>query len=126
MTRVLVTGSDGFLGRNLITRLRLVGGVEVMGVDVHSPRLELDEALKQSDVIFHLAGVNRPTDPGEFSKVNRDLTREICGKLTEWKRSSKIIFSSSTQAALDNPYGVSKREAEDALLKFGECPLSTL
>lgn len=118
MITAVVTGSEGFLGRNLISRLKLVEGVSVIGVDVDMSQPELEKALGRCDVIFHLAGVNRPSDPNEFQKVNRDFTQEICIKLVELKRSPRIVFSSSIQAALENPYGASKRAAEEVLLRY--------
>jgi UDP-2-acetamido-2,6-beta-L-arabino-hexul-4-ose reductase len=118
MTRVLVTGAKGFLGRNLTARLTALGGVESRGADIDTPLAELHAALEWCDVIFHLAGANRPTDPDDFQKINRDFTKELCSVLTSLKRTTKIVFSSSIQAALDNSYGVSKREAEEVLLQF--------
>jgi UDP-2-acetamido-2,6-beta-L-arabino-hexul-4-ose reductase len=119
MTQVLVTGADGFLGRNLTVHLKTLEGVQVIGADVCTPDTELNEALKQCDVIFHLAGVNRPSDPSEFRRVNRDFTEEVCERLRGLGRQPKVVFSSSIQAALDNPYGASKREAEELLRRFG-------
>lgn len=118
MTKVVVLGSSGFLGRNLTARLTAISDLQVTGVDVDTLEDERDEALAVADVIFHLAGVNRPSDPGEFARVNRDFTVNLCRSLQLHARAPKIIFTSSIQAALDNPYGVSKREAEDVLLRF--------
>src|ERR1039457_6589901 len=118
MTRVLVTGAKGFLGRNLCARLTALGGTESRGADIDTPVAELHAVLQWCDVIFHLAGANRPTDPDDFQKINHDFTKELCSVLTSLKRTPKIVFSSSIQAALDNSYGVSKREAEQVLLQF--------
>jgi UDP-2-acetamido-2,6-beta-L-arabino-hexul-4-ose reductase len=118
MTRVLVTGAKGFLGRNLIARLSALGSAESRGVDIDTPVAEFHAALQWCDVIYHLAGANRPTDPDDFQKINRDFTKELCSVLVSLKRTPKIVFSSSIQAALDNSYGVSKREAEQVLLQY--------
>ena len=66
-------------------------------------------------MIFHLAGVNRPQNPIDFETGNAGLTEQICQFLREGGRSPKIVFSSSIQAELDNPYGASKAKAEKAL-----------
>jgi UDP-2-acetamido-2,6-beta-L-arabino-hexul-4-ose reductase len=78
----------------------------------------LDGYLKDADFIFHLAGVNRPERPEEFEEVNADLTREMADALIATGRHPTIVLSSSTQAELDNPYGVSKKKAEDVLRDY--------
>lgn len=118
--KVLVTGAKGFVGRNLVVMLGRLGDAEVLGYDLGDSRAVLDEGLKTADVIFHLAGVNRPEKPEDFTAGNAGFTQEICDALRALNRKPLIILSSSIQAALDNPYGVSKREAENALLKFSE------
>ena len=69
-------------------------------------------------MVFHLAGVNRPNDTADFETVNAGLTERICQLLREAGRGPKIVFTSSVQAELDNPYGASKKKAEEALRKF--------
>jgi UDP-2-acetamido-2,6-beta-L-arabino-hexul-4-ose reductase len=117
MRRVLITGADGFLGRNLSVRLGAVDGLELTRVDVQTPEATLEEALERCDVVFHFAAVNRTADQDEFKRINCDFTQQLCRKLMDSKRSPRIIFTSSIQAILNNPYGVSKREAEDVLLR---------
>ena len=119
MIHILVTGAEGFLGRNLTARLTELDGIDIFGADVHTPATELRTALQRAEVIFHLAGVNRPNDPGDFRKTNLDFTAELCETLRDLGRTPKIVLSSSIQASLNNPYGVSKREAEQVLLRFG-------
>ena len=113
--KVLVTGANGFVGRNLCVELARREGIELFRYDVDSTPAELDHALEQADVIIHLAGVNRPKDVQEFQTGNAGFTGEICQKLIALNRSPKIVLSSSIQAALDNPYGASKLGAEEAL-----------
>ena len=119
MKHILVTGADGFLGRNLVAKLSMLNGVTVTATDIQTPFEDLRSALKHCDLIFHLAGCNRPANPSEFRTTNRDFTFSLCDALREMNRSPKIVFSSSIQAELDNPYGVSKRQAERALIQFG-------
>ena len=112
MKKVLVTGANGFVGRNLCLALAQLKDVQLFRYDVDSTPEELDQALAVVDVIFHLAGVNRPLNVDEFKTGNADFTESICASLLSLKRTPLIVLSSSIQAALDNPYGVSKRQAE--------------
>ena len=129
--KVLVTGSKGFVGRNLCAVLRQYEDVELYEYDVNNKPEDLDSALGKVDFIIHLAGVNRPKNPKEFELGNADSLKEICSKLQASGRAPKIIFSSSIQAELDNPYGISKRLAEEALQHFAitlpvVCPFRSL
>src|SRR5262249_43090322 len=76
---------------------------------------ELRAALACSDFVFHLAGVNRPTDVAEFARGNRDFTATLCAALKDAGRATPIVYASSTQAALETPYGQSKLAAEQLL-----------
>lgn len=118
--KVLVTGAKGFVGKNLCSVLKAREGVVVFQYDLGDRPELLDEALREADVIFHLAGVNRPLHPEEFETGNTGSINEICCKLSELGRTPKIVLSSSIQAELDNPYGISKRKAEDVLKNFSD------
>ena len=115
-----MTGSGGFLGRNLIQMLSGRGDIRVLEYEVDDPRDELDKALYIADVIVHLAGVNRPKSTDEYMVGNAESIRAICDTLRIANRSPRIIMSSSVQAELDNPYGISKRRAEEELKKFAD------
>ena len=84
-----------------------------------STQADLHAGLAQADLIFHLAGVNRPEDPAEFESGNVGLTKEICDHLIEIGRAPRFVFSSSIQAELENPYGASKRRAEEEVQEYG-------
>ena len=118
--KVLVTGAKGFVGRNLFVFLGRKPDVEVIGYDLSDSKSVLDEGLAKADVVFHLAGVNRPERPEEYVIGNTGFTQEICDALRSLERTPLIILSSSIQATLDNQYGASKRGAEDAVLKFAK------
>ena len=118
MTRILVTGGRGFLGRNLTAHLRETKNCELAIIDRGDSIVNLHEALLKADIIFHLAGVNRPHNPADFVTGNTELTEQMCQFLHESGCSPKIVFSSSIQAEMDNPYGTSKRKAETALRQF--------
>ena len=116
--KVLVTGSQGFVGRNLIVLLQKLNGYEVLQFDRENTEQELMRALDSADYVVHLAGVNRPQTADEFKTVNVDLTSRICNHLLGTGRAIPILLSSSIQAELDNPYGVSKRQAEEVLTDY--------
>ena len=116
--RVLVTGAKGFVGRNLCLALSRMEDVEVLRYDLGNTPEELAEWAGTCDFVFHLAGVNRPKDPAEFATGNTGFTEELLALLE--RRPVPVLLSSSIQAALDNPYGVSKRAAEDAVRAYGE------
>jgi UDP-2-acetamido-2,6-beta-L-arabino-hexul-4-ose reductase len=117
--RVIVTGAKGFIGRNLILALRRRVGIDVQEFDLDSAPESLEKGLASADVVFHLAGVNRPQRAEDFIQGNVDSTRHICEILRRLNRKPTLVFSSSTQAALDKPYGLSKQQAEDIILTFG-------
>jgi UDP-2-acetamido-2,6-beta-L-arabino-hexul-4-ose reductase len=116
---VLVTGAKGFIGKNLVVRLKELE-YQVIEYDVESSDQELPDAIKQADFIFHLAGVNRPKNEDEFFLGNSDLTKDVLNQLTDLSKQVPIVLSSSIQADFDNPYGLSKRRAEEAVFEHIE------
>jgi len=117
---ILVTGSNGFIGKHLVEALRRRPDTEVIGYDLDTPAENLERGLREADVIYHLAGVNRPQKTEEFKTGNADFTESLCSSLSVLGRRPLFVLSSSIQAALDNPYGVSKRNAEEALQRWAE------
>lgn len=118
MKRVLVTGAAGFIGRNLVTHLERRDDLEIFEFDIDNDDTQLDEWLAKADLVYHLAGINRPKDVEEFETGNAGFTSSICEILRGHGRAPKVVMISSIQAELDNPYGVSKRHAEAALEQF--------
>lgn len=118
MRTVLITGARGFIGRNLVAHLRCRQDVRVFGYDLDNTEVELRDWAGQADVVFHLAGVNRPQRPEEFETGNVGFTRRLCEVLASRGSKVHLIVSSSIQAELDNPYGRSKRRAEEVLREF--------
>ncbi len=112
---VLVTGSNGFIGQNLIVSLNEIEMCEVLTFSRDNLIGELSELVKQADVIIHLAGENRPTDDSAFKAVNEELTQSLCDEIRSTGRNIPIVLASSTQAEYENPYGKSKRVAELAI-----------
>jgi len=113
--KVVVTGAKGFIGRHLMEALNRRLAVEVRGFDIDSSPEVLAEALRETDVVFHLAGVNRPERVEEYEEGNHLFTKKLCVVLEEADRTPMVVFSSSIQVELDNPYGKSKLRAEEAL-----------
>ena len=106
------------MGCNLAVALRRQAGCEVIGFDVRQKLDQLPGLVARADLVFHLAGVNRPREEREFTAGNADLTRLLCQSLHEAGRKAPLVLSSTTQAELDNPYGRSKMAAEEAVLEY--------
>jgi len=123
---VVITGADGFIGRNLRVRLAESPGHLVTSVTRGSSPGSLSDAVRSADVVFHLAGVNRPPDPADYEAGNAGYTAELCRALESAGRRATCVFASSTQASLDNPYGRSKRAAEEALLDYARATGATV
>jgi UDP-2-acetamido-2,6-beta-L-arabino-hexul-4-ose reductase len=117
---ILVTGSNGFLGKNFIARINAIGLGNVLPFDVTDSSETLQEYIKEADFIFHFAGVNRPEEKSEFYIGNSKLTEAIIELLEINNLNTPIVFSSSTQVGSDNDYAMSKKIAEDAIIGYGQ------
>jgi UDP-2-acetamido-2,6-beta-L-arabino-hexul-4-ose reductase len=115
--RILVTGAKGFIGKNLCLTLKNAGH-EVFEYDLGSTDDDLKSFVSKTDWIIHLAGINRPLKPEEFIDGNVNLAQKLLDVVLAAGSKAPIIFSSSTQAALDNSYGQSKKKAEEELFAF--------
>ncbi len=120
MKTVLVTGSSGFLGKNLICRLQLDKTIRLLSYDVDNTEQDLITYIDQADFVFHLAGVNRPKNEEEFQASNADLTAKITNIMESTGKHTPLVISSSIQATQDNPYGRSKKSAEDKVFAYGK------
>lgn len=118
--KVLVTGAKGFIGRNLISELERRENVEVMPFDIDSPAEALEEYCRECNFVFNLAGVNRPEHTEEFMEGNFGFASTLVQTLKKYQNTCPIMNSSSIQAALDNPYGKSKKAGEDMLYAYGK------
>lgn len=114
--KILVTGAEGFVGKNLCRELKN-RNYEVMELDCSNEE-KLEEFCAQADFIYHLAGVNRPEKEEEFAVGNTDFTSHLCEVLKRRQSKAGIAFSSSIQAVLSNAYGSSKAGAEQALFAY--------
>lgn len=126
MKNVLVTGSSGFVGRNLCSVLLEDKELNVLRFDRENSQKDLEKYLEKADFIFHLAGINRPKEESEFLEGNTFFTEQLLESLQKQNRQIPILFTSSIQAESDNPYGKSKKQAEMAIFdwaKKNKCPV---
>ena len=114
--RVIVTGADGFIGRNLIVRLRELG-FEPMPITRQTG--DFGAAVTVADSIIHLAGANRPADPADFMAINRDFSARLGDAIVATGRPIPVIVASTQKALDDTEYGRSKLAGEQALAAAG-------
>ena len=119
MKKVLITGSKGFIGKNLKLYLNQFKDIQVTCFDKNDNDSFLPEILKKVDFIFHLAGVNRSMNDDDFQKYNTDFTKKLSENIKNLNKKVSIVFASSIQAESDNPYGKSKKNAEEILINLG-------
>ena len=127
---ILITGANGFVGKNLVASLKNIKDGkdrtkdikidEILEFDVDTEKSLLDVYCQKADFVFHLAGVNRPKDETEFMEGNFGFTSELLDALKKHNSKAPIMISSSIQATLDNPYGRSKKAGEDLIFDYGE------
>lgn len=126
---ILVTGAKGFVGKNLVAQLCNIrdgkaknyavgSGIVVWEYDIDSTPEQLDEYCAQADFVFNLAGVNRPKEQSEFMKGNFGFASTLLETLKKHGNTCPVMISSSIQAALDNPYGESKRAGEQLMFDY--------
>ena len=122
--KVLITGANGFIGKNLCATLEQDEKYKLLKVTRQTTDAELAEYLKECDFIFHLAGINRSMDEKDFFEGNADFTAQITQELERYNcrhgKKVPIVFTSSRQVGRDNPYGHSKRQGEGALIEYGK------
>ena len=129
--KILVTGSKGFVGKNLIETLKTIrdgkcniydisNNIDIYEYDIDNSLDELKNYTEDCDIVFHLAGINRPQNTDEFYSGNYGFTETLCNYLKENQNKCPMIVSSSIQADKDNDYGKSKKMSEDYLLNFGQ------
>lgn len=116
--KILVTGSKGFIGKNLIEELRNRNYTDIYEYNRDTDPVLFDEYCKDADFVFHLAGVNRPTDQSEFMEGNYGFTSILLETLKKYQNNCPVMISSSVQANLENPYGISKKAGEDLLFQY--------
>lgn len=115
---ILITGAKGFVGKNLVAELRRKRSDCIFEYDIDTQPHLLELYCKEADFVFHLAGVNRPKDQSEYMKGNFGFTTVLLGALKKFNNRCPVMLSSSIQAKLTNPYGISKKAGEDLLFEY--------
>ncbi len=130
---ILVTGANGFVGKNLCQclknirdgkdRTRDIKIEQIYEYDINTPKEYLFEYAKRADFVFNLAGVNRPKDEKEFMAGNFGFASELLDALCEAKNTCPVMASSSIQATLigryaGSEYGKSKLAGEELMLDY--------
>jgi UDP-2-acetamido-2,6-beta-L-arabino-hexul-4-ose reductase len=115
---ILVTGSDGFIAKNLIIHFSHNPKYNILTINKKSSDRDLYNKLIISDIVFHLAGVNKEMYPKYTYENNYSFVKKICSFLENNYKKTRIVYASSTQVKLNNPYGKSKLKAEKILLDY--------
>jgi len=118
--KILVTGAEGFLGRNLVHMLYQSGYTDIFKYGRKNEKIELDEFCSECEAVFHIAGVNRPQSDDEFVVGNVEFTKELLDCLRKHNNKAPVIVSSSVQAMRDNHYGRSKKAMEAMVFDYGK------
>ncbi len=114
--KILVTGANGFIGKNLcLTLLNL--NYDIIKYDLDTKK-ELSECVNECDFVMHLAGINRPLTPEEFYDGNTNLTLKLIEEMKKSNKNIPLLISSSIQAEFDNDYGKSKKMAEELVFDY--------
>ena len=117
---IAITGANGFIAKNLIFNFKLLNDCNLFTITRSTPKKRIDFILRNSDIIYHLAGVNRPKINKTFKKDNYQFTKYICNFIKREKLNKKIIFTSSIQIKNKNKYGSSKKECEKLLFELSK------
>lgn len=129
--KILITGANGFIGRNLVAQLTNIQegkdktysidpNFEIMQCDIDTDEQLLDQYCKDASFVFNLAGINRPVNESEFMEGNCDFASQLLNSLKKHKNNCPVMISSSTQAVLENAYGKSKKAGEDVIFQYAK------
>jgi UDP-2-acetamido-2,6-beta-L-arabino-hexul-4-ose reductase len=116
--KILVTGSEGFIAKNLIEELKNQGFYDILTFNRNNTEFDLLDLTKKCDFVFHLAGVNRPNNLDEFKIDNSNLTETLLNFLIKNNNLVPVLLSSSIQSELENPYGISKKISEELVFNY--------
>lgn len=114
---ILITGSKGFIGRNLCSYIQSNTNYKIFEFGRDSLFREIENVIAEIDIIFHLAGINKAKNNDSFQKGNVSLTKKIC-EVIKKNRKTKLYYASSTHASKDTEYGKSKKSGEQICLNL--------
>jgi len=117
--KVLITGADGFIAKNMIECLGRIN-IDILKYTHNNTFKELEEYIKEVDFIFHFAGVNRPKNNREFYDGNANLTQQIVDILVQYNKKIPILFTSSLQVGNGSDYAKSKELAERMIINYAK------
>jgi len=115
---ILITGSNGFIAKNLIVKLSEYKDYNILTLDKKSSKQDIHKKLIKADLIFHLAGVNKENCLNYSYDNNYIFTENICLILKNNLKKTKVVYAFSKQDKLRNIYGKSKLKAEKILLNY--------
>ena len=116
--KILITGSKGFIGKNLIEALNKKGNYEIYEFDCDTPFELLDRYTIDCDFVFNFAAVHRPKDVSEFKQTNYLFLEELLQLLKKHNNLCPVLYTSSIQATNGSDYGNSKLAAEQAMFDY--------
>ncbi|MGL4393560.1 MAG: NAD-dependent epimerase/dehydratase family protein [Fusobacteriaceae bacterium] len=118
--KILITGSNGFIGKNLVCELNNRGYNNIFKITKETTDEEFLDFTENCDFVFHLAGVNRPENDSEFFEGNSNFTAKLLKRFQDINKFPPVLISSSIQAELENSYGKSKKMAEEIILDYSK------
>ena len=118
--KILITGANGFIGKNIVKELENQGYKDLLLYSNKNTKDDLENFVTECEFVIHLAGVNRPENSEDFMQGNFDLTSQLLNLLKKNNNKSPILFTSSIQAEKDNLYGISKKASEELLLHYSK------
>jgi UDP-2-acetamido-2,6-beta-L-arabino-hexul-4-ose reductase len=113
--KILITGADGFIGKNLIFALRSQGYQDLLLYSMDVPTELLERYCAECGFVYHLTGASRIKQPDEYMQGDFSFTDSLLRLLNKHKNRCPVMFASSTQAALPSLYGRSKKAGEELL-----------